>query len=125
MTNQRGIIFRILADLFVAFFASLAFFIVSHSGNGAALIGIIGALLFAAGLAGYREPSAKHLWIHPLVMMSPELIALPVAALGCHGHGCAGVIAFLIATNLFTLVLLGLSFAVFYVRRRLARSETA
>src|SRR2546422_3688909 len=31
----------------------------------------------------------------------------------------AGVIAFLIAANLFTLVLLGLSFTVFYVRRRL------
>ena len=55
-------------------------------------------------------------------MMSPEVIALPAALLSCQGHGCAGVIAVLILANLFTLVLLGLSFAVFYVRHRLVRS---
>jgi len=71
------------------------------------------------------EQSAKKVWIHPLVMMSPEVIALPAALLSCHGHGCAGVIAVLILANLFTLVLLGLSFAVFYVRRRLVRSGGA
>jgi hypothetical protein len=123
MTNRRGVIFRILADLFVAFSVTLAFFAVSDSGKAAWLIGVIGALLFAAGMAGYLEPSAKKVWIHPLVIMWPELIALPVAFLGCHGHGCAGVISFLNAANMFTLLLLGLSFAVFYVRRRLARSS--
>ncbi len=66
MTNQHGVIFRILADLFVGFFASLAFFAVSHSGNGTWLIGVIGALLFAAGMAGYLEPFAKKVWIHPM-----------------------------------------------------------
>jgi hypothetical protein len=125
MPNQHGLTFRILADLFVAFFVTLAFFAVSHSGNGVWLIGVIGALLFASVMAGYLEPSAKKVWIHPLVIMSPELIALPVALLACHGHGCVGVIAFLTLANLVTLVLVGLSFAAFYIRRRLVRSGGA
>ena len=46
MANQHGIIFRILADLFVAFFVTLAFFIVSHSGNGALRLSELLALYF-------------------------------------------------------------------------------
>jgi hypothetical protein len=119
MRNWRGVIFRILADLFVAYFVTLSLIAASRSGSGAWLVGAISGLVLAAGVAGYLEQSAKKVWIHPLVMMSPEVIALPAALLGCHGHGCAGVIAVLILANLFALVLLGLSFAVFYVRRRL------
>ena len=125
MTNRRGVIFRILADLFVACFVTLSLIAASHSGSGAWFVGAICVLLLAVGVAGYLEQSAKRVWIHPLVIMAPELIALPVVFLSCQGHGCAGVIAILILANLFTLVLLGLSFAVFYVRRRLVRSGGA
>ena len=59
------------------------------------------------------------------MIMSPELFALPVAFLTCHGHGCAGLIAVLILANLFTFLLVGLSFAVFYVKRRIVRSGGA
>src|SRR5258708_36862557 len=114
MTKRRGVIFRILADLFVAYFVTLSLIAASRSGSGSGawLVGAISALLLAAGVAGYLEQSAKKVWIHPLVIMAPEVIALPVALLTCRGHGCTGMIAILIIANLFTLVLLGLSFAV-------------
>src|SRR5258708_23626465 len=116
MTNWRGVIFRILADLFVAYFVTLSLIAASRTGSGAWLVGAISALVLAVGVAGYLEQSAKRVWIHPILMMSPEGIALPVALLSCHGHGCAGMIAVLILAHLFTLVLLVLSFAVLYLR---------
>ena len=125
MTNRRGVIFRILADLFVACLVTLSLIAASHSGSGAWFVGAVSVLLLAAGVAGYLEQSAKRVWIHPLVIMAPELIALPVAILTCRGHGCVGGIVFLILVNLFALLLVGLSYAVFYIRRRMARSGGA
>jgi hypothetical protein len=92
------------------------------SANGALVIAVLGAQLIAVGVMACLETSAKMVWIHPLVIMLPELIALPVAILTCRGHGCVGGIVMLILVNLFTLLLVGLSYAVFYVRRRMARS---
>ena len=122
MINRRGLIFRILGDLFVGCIALGALVGASHSTNGATFIAALGAVLLAAAVAGYLEPSAKRVWIHPLLIMSPEIIALPLALLTCHGFECGGVIGFLIFANLFTLGLVGLSFAVFYVRRWITRS---
>src|SRR6476660_9928952 len=102
MTNRRGFIFRILGDLFVSCVALGALVGASHSTNGATLIAALGVVLLGAAVAGYLEPSAKRVWIHPLLIMSPELIALPVALLTCHGFECGGIIGFLIFANLFT-----------------------
>jgi hypothetical protein len=125
MTKRRGLILRILADLLVACFALGAFVGASKSTNGALLIAVLGGLLLAAGAGGYLEPSAKRVWIHPLVIMSPELIALAFALLTCHGFECEGMVGFLIVASLFTLVLVGLAFAAFYVRRWVTRSSGA
>ena len=122
MTNRRGLIFRLVGDLFVGCVALGAVVGASHSANEATFIAALGAVLLAAALAGYLEPSAKRVWIHPLLIMSPEIIALPLALLACHGFECGGMIGFLIFANLFTLGLVGLSFAVFYVRRCITRS---
>ncbi|HLY63616.1 MAG TPA: hypothetical protein VKV95_22990 [Terriglobia bacterium] len=125
MTNRRGLIFRILTDFIVALSAVGAFVGASHSGNGTWLFVIFGGLLLAAGFAGYLEPAAKRVWIHPLVIMSPEIIVLPVAFLTCHGFECAGFIAFLMVSSLFALVLMVMSYIVFYVRRWIIRSNRA
>lgn len=125
MKNRRGLTFRILADLFVGCIALGTLVGASHSTNGVMFVVVLGGVLFAAAVAGYLEPSARRVWIHPLLMMSPEIVALPFALLTCHGFECGGVIGFLIFANLFTLGLVGLSFAVFYVRRWTARSSGA
>jgi hypothetical protein len=57
--------------------------------------------ILAAILAGYFEPFAKRVWIHALLLLLPELVALPVAILTCKGHGCVASIVFLaVATPL-------------------------
>ena len=124
MTNGGGTVRRILADLFVACLVPLYIFASSRTGgaNGALVIAVLAAQLIAVGVMACLETSAKMVWIHPLVIMLPELIALPVAILTCRGHGCIGGFVMLILVNLFTLLLVGLSYAVFYVRRRMARS---
>jgi len=113
MTNRRGLFFRMLGDLFVGCIALGAVVGASHSTNGAIFFAPLGAVLLAAAVAGYLEPSEKRVWIHPLLIMSPEVIALPLAFLTCHGFECGGMIGFLIFANLFTLGLVGLSFSVF------------
>ena len=127
MTKGGGTVVRILADLFVACFVPLAIFASSRtvSANGALAIGVFGAQLIAVGVMACLEPSAKMVWIHPLVIMLPEFVALPVAILTCRGHGCVGGIVMLILVNLFTLLLVGLSYAVFYIRRRIVRRGEA
>jgi hypothetical protein len=122
MTNGGGTVRRILADLFVACLVPLYFALPVREEAGAFVIALLAAQLIAVGVMACLEPSAKMVWIHPLVIMLPELIALPVAILTCRGHGCVGGIVMLILVNLFTLLLVGLSYAVFYVRRRIARS---
>ena len=124
MTKRRSVVVRILADLFVACLVPLYMFASSRTGsaNGALAIGVLGAQLIAVGVMACLEPSAKMVWIHPLVIMLPELIALPVAILTCRGHGCVGGIVMLILANLITILLVGLSYAVFYIRRRMAPS---
>jgi hypothetical protein len=90
---------------------------VSKTGSGFWVITIGLALLIAAGFAGYREPKAKWVVIHPVVMMAPELVAFPFALATCRGFECQGVIAFLAAASLATVVLVAVAFAGFGVQR--------
>lgn len=122
MTNRRGFVFRILADLLFSGLAVLAFVGASHSTNGMGLIVAFGAVFLAAAVAAWMEPSAKRVFIHPVLIMLPELIALPAAALTCHGFECGGIIAFLILAGLFTFILVGVSFATFYLKRWFLRT---
>lgn|SRR6266853_1539932 len=55
MTNWRGVIFRILADLFVAYFVTLSLIAASRSGSGAWLVGAISVLLLAVGAGTIRK----------------------------------------------------------------------
>jgi hypothetical protein len=89
----------------------------SKNGSGFFAIVIGLALVGAAGLAGNREPNAKWVVIHPVVMMAPELIAFPFALATCRGFECGGLIAFLAAASLATLVLIAVAFAGFGLRR--------
>ena len=102
-------IIRLLADLIIGCIVLGATVRASHSTNGAAFVAALGTVVLAAVVAGYLERSAKWAWIHPLLIMAPELIALPAAFFTCHGFECGGVIGFLIFASLFTIVLEGLS----------------
>lgn len=113
---------RLLADLLVGLAAAAGFVLASKHEPGVEAVAVLVILLAAAVLTGYLEPSAKRVWIHPLVIMSPELVALPVAVLTCKGFECGGVIAFLTVASLFAFVLIGVSFAAFFVRRWMSRS---
>jgi hypothetical protein len=125
VTNRRGFVIRLLADLFVACFVPLVFLVASRGDNDPLRIGALGAQLLAVGVMAYLEPAAKKAWIHPLVILSPELIVLPAGALTCRGHGCAGMFVFAILAYLLALLLVGLSYAVLYIKRRIARSGRA
>jgi hypothetical protein len=108
---------RIILDLLVSISAIAAFVVLSKTGSAPFAIAIGLALLVAAGFAGNREPKAKWVAIHPVVMMAPELIAFPVALATCRSFECGGVIAFLAAISLSTLVLIVVAFAGFGLRR--------
>jgi hypothetical protein len=85
-------------------------------------------LLIAACAAGWMEPSGRSVWIHTLVIMSPELVALACATLICEATAgplrfeCAWLVIFLALALLFTLALVGLSFAAFLIRRWATRA---
>ena len=117
LQTQLRFTFRLLADLLVGLAAAAGFIVASHHEPGVEALAVVLILVAAAGLAGHLEPSAKRVWIHPLVIMSPELLVLPVAVLTCKGFECAGLIAFLTVASLFAFVLIGVSFAAFFVRR--------
>lgn len=108
---------RIGVDFLVGIFAIAAFLFLSKTGSGVLAITIALALLLAAGLAGYQEPTAKWVVLHPVVMMAPELIAFPVALATCRGFECQGIIAFLGLASLATVVLAVAAFAGFGIRR--------
>jgi hypothetical protein len=111
---------RGLADLVVGIAAVGGFIAASKNGETAGywLIAVACGLLMSAIMAGYFEPSAKRVWCHALLIMWPELLALPVALMTCKGHGCAGFVAFLFLASLFTLILMAASFGAFFIRRR-------
>lgn len=111
---------RALASLLVGISAPGSVFAASHFGAnpGYWLIAIPISVLIAAVLAGYFEPSARRVWIHALLLILPELVALPVAILTCKGHGCAAIVALLAIAVVSTFVLIAVSYAAFFIRRR-------
>ena len=94
----------------------------SHYGAtpGYWLIAIPCSVLIAAVLAGYFEPLAKRVWIHAPLLMLPELVSLPIVILTCKGHGCVASIVFLAVAIPTTFVLIGVSYAAFFIRRKRA-----
>jgi hypothetical protein len=122
MTGRRGFVVRLLADLCVACLVVLAFFVASRSNNDPLRIAALVVQFLAVGVAAYLEDSAKKVWIHPLVILLPELIALPAGVLLCKGHGCAGMFVFAVLAYFVALLMVGLSYAVFHIRRRILRS---
>jgi hypothetical protein len=113
---------RGLAAFLVGVSALGGFFVAAHrnENSGYSLFAILCGLVVAAGLAGYFEPLATRVWIHAILIMFPLLVALPFALMTCKGHGCVGLAMFLSIASLFALiVLVAVSFAAFFIRRRL------
>ena len=113
---------RALAALLVGSSAPGSILAASHYGAspGYWLFAIPCSVLIAAILAGYFEPFAKRVWIHALLLMLPELVALPVVVLTCKGHGCVASIVFLAVAIPSTFVLIAVSYAAFFIRRKRA-----
>jgi len=113
-----------LAAFLVGISAPGSILAASHYGAspGYWLIAIPCSVSIAAILAGYFEPVAKRVWIHALLLLLPELVALPVAVLTCKGHGCVASIVLLAVAIPSTLVLIAISYAAFFIRRRPASS---
>ena len=93
----------------------------SDSDSALLLIATCVFLVMVAVLTGYYEPSAERVWIHPPLIMSLELIALPAAYFTCKGFECGGVIGFLIMTSLFACLLIVFSYIGFAFKRRVSR----
>jgi len=125
MTSRGSLILRMLADVLAGVLAIVGFVFASHTPNGVWFIAIFSAVFLASGAAGYMETSAKRVWIHAPLIMSPELIALPIVLLTCHGFECAGFIGFAVFASLFTLILVPVSLAGFYIRRRITQRHSA
>ena len=87
------------------------------------LISTCALLLVLAAAAGFCEPSLKRVWIHALLIMSPELIAFPVVSLSCRGFECAGAIAFLMLASFFAVGLIPASFLGFAIRAKLCEAQ--
>ena len=113
---------RAAADVLAGVCASAGFIFASRSNeigaNRLLLITCI-LLLILAAIAGFCEPFLKRVWIHAVLIMSPELIALPVVSLSCRGFECAGGIAFLMMASFFTIGLIAFSFLGFALRAKL------
>ncbi len=111
---------RALAAFLVGICAPGSVFALSYYGMslGYWLIAIPCSILIAAILAGYFEPLAKRVWIHASLLTLPELVAFPIAILTCRGHGCVATIVLLAAAVLSTFVLMAVSYAAFFIRRK-------
>jgi hypothetical protein len=113
---------RAAADVLAGVSAAGGFILASKSnefGANRLLILTCTLLLLVAAVAGFCEPSLKRVWIHALLIMSPELVALPVVSLACPGFECAGAIAFLMLASLFAVGLIPVSFLGFALRAKL------
>lgn len=75
-------------------------------------------ILVTAILAGYYEPLAKRVWIYAPLLTLPELVAFPIAILTCKGHGCVATYVLLAAAIGATFVLIAVSYAAFFIRRK-------
>lgn len=125
--RSYGFGLRIAVELVIGVVTTGGFVLASRSNSGAAWILIFACLVLVlvAVLAGYHEPSAKRVWIHPSVIMSLELIALPAAYFTCRGFECAGVIAFLILASFFVGILIVFSYIGFALKRRVLAGSRA
>ncbi len=79
---------RIVLDFLFSICVIAAFFFLSKTRSGVVAIAICVALFLAAGFAGYSEPTAQWVVIHPVVMMAPELITFPFVLATCRGFEC-------------------------------------
>jgi hypothetical protein len=120
MTNRGHFRSRMLADLAVGIFVvALVAIVGRHNGNRGLAIPILCILPLAASVAGDLEPSATRVWVHALVIISPALAVVFGAAVTCRGFECGGLVGLVAAALIFAVLLLVLSFAVFYLRRRI------
>jgi len=126
--RSYGFGLRIAVEVVTGVVTTGVFVLASRSSNSGAawiLISACMVLVLVAVLAGYHEPLAKRVWIHPSVIMSLELIALPAAYFTCRGFECAGVIAFLILASFFVGVLIVFSYIGFALKRRVLAGSRA
>jgi hypothetical protein len=119
---------RVATEVLIGLGTTGGFVLASRSsGSGAAWLLIFACLLLVlvATLAGYYEPSASRVWMHPPLMMALELIALPASSFTCRGFECGGVIAFLHDCQPVHCILVGFSYVGFALRRRVLSSRAS
>lgn len=118
--RSNSFLARALAVCLVGISAPASIFAVSHYNvtPGYWLILIPCGILVTAILAGYHEPFAKRVWIYALLLTLPELVAFPIAILTCKGHGCVATYGLLAAAIAVTFVLIAVSYATFFIRRK-------
>lgn len=122
MTNRGSLLSRVLADFLAGIsVAGLVVILGKLNVSKGWAIAVLCVLPLAAAIASSRECLAKRVWIHPLVIMTPALMAVIAGLLTCRGFECGGAVGFLAFVILFTFVLVGLSFAVFYIKNRITR----
>jgi hypothetical protein len=110
----------VLAGIFVITLVAVAG---KLNANRVWAIPILCILPLAAGMAGFREPLAKRVWIHPLVITLPGLAVVSAGAVTCRGFECGAMVGILAAAIVFMFILVGLSFAVYFIRRWVVRSD--
>ena len=118
--RSNSFLVRGLAAFLVGISAPGSIFALSHyvASEVYWLIPIPCGILIAAILAGYYEPFAKRVWIYALLLMLPELVAFPIAILTCKGHGCVATYVLLAAAIAATSILVAVSYAAFFIRRK-------
>jgi len=82
-------------------------------------------LIVAACVAGYMETCAKWVWIHGLILMLPELVALAAAVRTCRGFECGGLSGLVVFAGVFALVLVVLSAITFLISRGITPPSSA
>lgn len=117
---------RILGDVLVGISVIVLVAVAGKlNANRVWAVPILCTLPLAAGVAGYREPLANRVWIHPLVITLPGLAMVSAGFVTCRGFECGAMVGILAAAIIFTLILVVLSFAVFFLRRWVVRSNVA
>ena len=117
---SRSFAVRCVADVLLGL-AAVALLVMAsrHAQSVPWLIACVSVVITAALVAGYYEPSAKRVIIHPFLVMAPEIVVFPLAFFTCRGFECGAIIGVMMVASLFTFVLVALAFAAFFVRRQL------
>jgi hypothetical protein len=108
------VVYRVGVDVPTGLAAAAGFIYSGHPSIAAVIC------VLAAGIDGYCDRNVTHVWIHGLVMMSPEILTLLLGTEFCDPSKSWGCGAFPVGpalVALFSLLLIGVSYVAFFGRR--------